>query len=150
MDGDVLVLNLARRRDKRDAMCRALATAGVKAEFITAVDGQSLNHDICQDLGHHVFEGWDWSESREESDAAWAQPLPSVQLLRRLAPFYNRQLRWGEVACFLTHRAAWKRVAAGQTWALVLEDDALPLPSLAATVSEMVKELTSTWDVCYL
>ncbi len=54
---------------------------------------------------------------------------------------WQRPLRSGEIACFLSHRAAWQRISESQEPTLILEDDAL----LSSYVPDVLKAL-STWD----
>lgn len=54
---------------------------------------------------------------------------------------WQRPMRPGEIACFLSHRAAWQRIVESQVPTLVLEDDAL----LSSYVPDVLKAL-STWD----
>lgn len=54
--------------------------------------------------------------AQELSDEDWAMDLtPSIE--------YPYQLRSGELACFLSHRKCWKKLAESQQeWALIMED----------------------------
>ena len=54
---------------------------------------------------------------------------------------WQRPMRPGEIACFLSHRAAWQRIVDSQEPTLVLEDDAL----LSSYVPNVLKAL-SRWD----
>eukprot|EP00439_Symbiodinium_sp_Y106_P072286 s104_g13.t1 len=77
------------------------------------------------------------AQENQLRDRGWAQPSLPVPVLRRLAPFYNRPMRWGEVACALTHRRAWLRVLEmGPGPTLILEDDALPAARAGPLLSE--------------
>ncbi|CAE7252977.1 colgalt1 [Symbiodinium sp. CCMP2592] len=155
----VLCCSLLRRDDRRRRMVEALRAAKLTGEFLDAVDGRELQASAA---AVPIYGGWDWSnddwdqemEPTQENqlrDRGWAQPSLPVPVLRRLAPFYNRPMRWGEVACALTHRRAWLRaLEMGPGPTLILEDDALPAARAGPLLSEVLGELPEEWDVCFL
>lgn len=64
----------------------------------------------------------------------------------------RRYLTPGMVACFMSHRAVWKRVVeAGHPFALVLEDDAdIVIADAHETIAEYVDALPPGWNVLFL
>lgn len=59
---------------------------------------------------------------------------------------WERELSGGEKACFLSHRRAWTEVAAGNSPALILEDDAW----LAGTVAGLLRKLETREGIDHL
>lgn len=57
--------------------------------------------------------------------------------LATLAQSWERPMLAREVACFLSHRALWERIAAGAEPALILEDDALLADAAPAVLDEL-------------
>lgn len=57
------------------------------------------------------------------------------ETLRTLGRSWERPLSAPELACFLSHRAVWMRVAAGTEPALILEDDAVLSPRVPAVLA---------------
>lgn len=90
----ILIINLPRSTDRRDAMAAQLARLDIAAEFIEAVDGRAL--DPQQRVAYCA-----------ESFAAFHSPLTAA-----------------EVGCYLSHLKALERIAdQGWPRAVVLEDD---------------------------
>jgi glycosyl transferase, family 25 len=69
-------------------------------------------------------------------DATAVADIPPAELAR-LERAWCRPLRPAEVACALSHRRAWKEVAAGQGPVLILEDDAVLAPDTAAVIAAL-------------
>ena len=64
---------------------------------------------------------------------------------------YGLTLTRGAVGCAMSHKVIWEEVAAGRKeLALVLEDDAVILPSFRDRIPLIVAELPETWDILYL
>jgi glycosyl transferase family 25 len=95
IDVPVLVLNLDRSPERREAMKAMLDSFGVKFSFFSAVDGQSLG---------------------PEQETLYSR----VRAFRES----NRDLHPTEIACALSHIRMWEFVR-DQDWAacLILEDD---------------------------
>ncbi len=95
------VINLDRSKDRLAHMREALGRARVDFERMAAVDGAALTRDALE------------SFQRERAAAKPEGWLP------------------GEAGCFLSHLAAWQRIAAGtDPWAAILEDDIHVSPDL--------------------
>jgi Glycosyltransferase family 25 (LPS biosynthesis protein) len=64
--------------------------------------------------------------------------IKAVYVRELLAPRYPFDLGKGEIACFLSHRSVWRRIAKGSgDFALVLEDDVeLESPVFAAQLEQ--------------
>ncbi len=54
---------------------------------------------------------------------------------------WQRPLRKTELACFLSHREAWKRAANSDTHSLILEDDAVLSPSTKVIIHDIIGSL---------
>ena len=54
---------------------------------------------------------------------------------------WQRPLRKTELACFLSHREAWKRAANSNTHSLILEDDAVLSPSTKDIIHDIIVSL---------
>ncbi|WP_298428878.1 glycosyltransferase family 25 protein [uncultured Jannaschia sp.] len=92
-----LIVHLARATQRRSQVDRLIEDCPVPAEILDAVDGRALTPE--------------------------ALAARYVAGLHR--PRYPFEANPGEIACFLSHRAAWTRIVeAGWDAALVIEDDA--------------------------
>lgn len=135
-NGPVFVINLARAVDRRLAMERELAQAGFvpgEVEMVRAVDARDLTLESLARRGAKLFSGW---------------RLPGLSV-----PFHARDLKWGEVACSLSHFEVWRRIAASAApFALVLEDD-VELVGDARAIQRALWSLAGLaphWDLCYV
>ena len=54
---------------------------------------------------------------------------------------WQRPLRKTELACFLSHREAWKKAANSDTHSLILEDDAVLSPSSKDIIHDVIESL---------
>jgi len=110
LDLPVVVINLAHRHDRWDAISRRLSAAGLGNLLkAPAVEGARL------------------------SDATIAHCLGPSQRMPDGAPDSHLALTRPAIGCFLSHLAVWRWViASGVPRALVLEDDACPTPDYAA------------------
>ena len=91
------ILHLERATGRLANVRRLAEACGVPSEVFPAVDGRSVDPDDIEGV------------AREPA----------------FAPAYPFDLNPGEVGCFLSHRAIWKRIARGaEDAALVMEDDA--------------------------
>ena len=118
----LLVINLDRSAVRWREAASAYAAAGLSVERLPAVDGESLSE---AEVGR-VYDG--------EGN-------------RRL---YKRPLTRGEIGCYLSHREAWRRIAAsGAAGGYVFEDDGLPTGRLAEAMA-LVEGLAWSWDMIKL
>jgi glycosyl transferase family 25 len=106
LDYDILVINLAEARERRQRICDHLAQLGVTSmQMVDAVRGDRLAAD----------------ERALRADDA------------RTLDRYGRVLTPGELGCALSHVRAYDMLLAGpQAFALILEDDAVLLPEAIA------------------
>lgn len=110
LDLPVVVINLAHRHDRWEAISRRMTTAGLGNLLkAPAVEGARL------------------------SDATIARCLGPSQHLADGVPDSHLSLTRPAIGCFLSHLAVWRWViASGVSRALVLEDDACPTPGYTA------------------
>ncbi|CAO2637217.1 Procollagen galactosyltransferase 2 [Lemmus lemmus] len=96
---EIFMINLKRRKDRRDRMLRTLYEQEIDVKVVEAVDGKALNTSQLK---------------------AWnIEMLPGYR-----DPYSSRPLTRGEIGCFLSHFSVWKEVidrALEKT--LVIEDD---------------------------
>jgi glycosyl transferase family 25 len=133
----VFVINLERAAHRRVRMQDQFERAGFSAagiEYLRAVDAQDLTADRLDRLGARLFDRWKQPDSP--------------------APYHSRALKWGEIACSLSHIEVWRRIAASEdTFALVLEDDVVFVPDAHSIIQQRLSELTGLkpgWDLCYV
>ena len=114
------IINLARATQRRAEMEPLINQAGLadKTDFFLAIDGQELR-----------------TSTQAESLRHQAQRAP-----RFVAP----PLTWGEVACFLSHRALWHELSQDSKHShyVILEDDI----SLDSTLEPIVESLAKTTE----
>src|SRR5262245_6692080 len=97
------VINLPRATDRREAMERQLATSDLDYEFVEAIEGRNLSADEYAELvDHTAVERW----------PHWLTP--------------------GAIGCLLSHRRVLEMAAERDEPSLILEDDAVLSPHLAA------------------
>lgn len=116
----IFVISLAREPERRALMAQELT--GFDFKFVEGVEGAAL----------------DVASFADRLDTLW------FRIMRR------RNLRPGEIGCFLSHYGLWERLVETRTpHALILEDDA----RLEGGFREIVAEIMSIqdeWDVAYL
>lgn len=96
---EVFMINLKRRRDRRERMLRALREQEIEVRLLEAVDGKAMNASQVEALG--------------------IQMLPGYK-----DPYHGRPLTKGELGCFLSHYRIWTEVVErGLQKSLVFEDD---------------------------
>ncbi len=106
----IYIINLTRAVERRERMKKAFALSLWPLEFCDAIDGKLLSD---QDLCGLANEG---------------------SIYKR----YKRMLSPGEVACSASHRTAMGRLlASGESSAIILEDDVVPIPEFYEIVSEL-------------
>lgn len=132
-----IIAGIQRRLDRRQAMLKQLANRGIK-EF-----------QFAADLGLSVdWRSWECNDIRSLCKRVFPWRLPKSQ-----NPWWNRDLRLGEIACALTHWNIWNYAyAQSLSKFIVLEDDA-QLRLGFATFEQTIDCLTSkypTWDLLYL
>lgn len=103
----VYFINLARSKERACAMKEHLATRGIAAVRVVAVDGRELTAE------------------------QWARYDPRPREGRG-----DPALTSSEVACFLSHRKVWKAIANSGRAGLILEDDARLAENAASLLTE--------------
>ncbi|NXO66627.1 GT252 galactosyltransferase, partial [Phainopepla nitens] len=95
----IFMINLKRRKDRRDRMLRTLYEQEIAVKVVEAVDGKALNTSQLKALSIEMLPGY-----RD--------------------PYSSRPLTRGEIGCFLSHYYIWKEVVSrGLQKTLVIEDD---------------------------
>ncbi|XP_030063805.1 inactive glycosyltransferase 25 family member 3 [Microcaecilia unicolor] len=127
--GEVFLINLKRRSDRRERMLRSLYEQEISCEVVDAVDGSALNSSDIKKLGVNLLPGY-------------------------YDPFSGRTLTKGEVGCFLSHFTVWKEVVKRQLdRAVVMEDDVRFEGFFKQRLMRLMKEVTEAtlnWDLIYL
>lgn len=95
----IFMINLKRRKDRRDRMLRTLYEQEIAVKVVEAVDGKALNTSQLKALSIEMLPGY-----RD--------------------PYSSRPLTRGEIGCFLSHYYIWKEVVSrGLEKTLIIEDD---------------------------
>ena len=85
------IISLARTPQRRAGALERAAAAGLTdVRLFEAVDGRRLSHQELRRRGVTLYPSW----RRAESSYC----------------FFNRELRWGEVGCALSHLGVWRRL----------------------------------------
>nr|XP_035932626.1 procollagen galactosyltransferase 2 isoform X2 [Halichoerus grypus] len=96
---EIFMINLKRRKDRRDRMLRTLYEQEIEVKIVEAVDGKALNTSQLKALNIEMLPGY-----RD--------------------PYSSRPLTRGEIGCFLSHYSVWKEVIDRELEkTLVIEDD---------------------------
>lgn len=104
---------------------------------------------ITETLDRHgvLFHIEEAVDAREMSDDRFAASVDEAAARAR----YGRPMTRAEAACFMSHRAVWRKVVASRRAAIVLEDDALPEPLFYERVLAMSPmQLASMGDIVLL
>lgn len=96
----------------------------------------SLKHEIDRQI---VLKGY-------FKDAELIEAIDKVNIKR------TKDLKNGEIACFLSHQKIWKMIANSDNndWVLVLEDDAKPIKDWKVKLDEGLKEIPNNFGIVYL
>eukprot|EP00967_Tisochrysis_lutea_P150874 scaffold292619_cov39-Tisochrysis_lutea.AAC.2 len=118
----LFLISLRRRPAKRASALERVAAAGFADVWLyDAVDGKDLRSRGLP-TGVSVYDGW---------------RLPTSTFR-----FYNRNLKWGEVGCALSHYHVWEKVVQlGLPFAVVVEDDAAFVENAREAVVHVVRRL---------
>ncbi len=116
------VISLARRPAKRRATMGRVREVGLRAATtFDAVDGRELDAEALRSRGVSPYSGWRLENSGNR--------------------FFDRDLKWGEIGCALSHHAIWKIVAEQHDLAIVLEDDVDFVPGFLMLLDAALCEL---------
>uniref|UniRef100_A0A8C8A6A2 Collagen beta(1-O)galactosyltransferase 2b n=1 Tax=Oryzias sinensis TaxID=183150 RepID=A0A8C8A6A2_9TELE len=128
-DFQIFLINLKRRLDRRQRMLKTMASLGLQATSVDAVDGKALNTSQLQMLGIEMLPGYK-------------------------DPYSGRVLTRGEIGCFLSHHSIWRQVTErGFQKVLVLEDDVRFEPRFRRrleAIMEDVERAQLDWDLIYV
>ncbi|XP_076142678.1 procollagen galactosyltransferase 1 [Alosa pseudoharengus] len=126
---EIFMINLLRRKDRRDRMLRTLYEQELTCKVINAVDGKALNTSQVDALGIKMLPGY--------SD-----------------PYHGRPLTKGELGCFLSHYNIWKEIVdRGLRSSLVIEDDLRFEVFFKRRLQNIMEEVESQglkWDLIYI
>ena len=114
------VVSLVRETQRRATIAERLRALDIPFEFFDAVDG------------------------------ATAQPDKSVYDPDRMITWNRKPLTAGQIGCYMSHYRVWQQLATSDdNFALILEDDTIPLPSLN-TLLDSINRLPKNWEVVLL
>jgi len=117
------ILHLERATGRNAAVEALRKTLPIDSEVLPAVDGARLS----------------------------AQQVEAVYRRARFAPRYPFALGLPEIGAFLSHRAAWRRIADdGLDFAFIFEDDAALNPQLFASMLEFLAAERQAWEYALL
>ncbi len=121
----IYVLTLERATDRRAAFARALA--GLRYEVVHGQDKLELDYPDLEARGMY------------DERAA------------RRAHRHGRGVTLGHIACVLSHARIWRRILEeGHERALVLEDDAEPIPDAIDLAPAVLAQLPPSFELAYL
>mmetsp|Transcript_55426 Transcript_55426/g.127388 ORF Transcript_55426/g.127388 Transcript_55426/m.127388 type:complete len:271 (-) Transcript_55426:183-995(-) len=120
MTTETVVISLQRRPQRRAAFLARAAHAGLcSVRVFDAVDGNTLCEASLRARG--------------------VVPYPFWRLADSPCRFFNRELKWGEIGCSLSHHAVWLEFAASaHQRILILEDDVDFAPGFAELMDDAV------------
>ncbi|XP_006631559.1 procollagen galactosyltransferase 1 [Lepisosteus oculatus] len=126
---EIFMINLKRRKDRRDRMLQTLHEQEIACKVVPAVDGKALNVSDIHNMGIHMLPGY--------SD-----------------PYHGRPLTKGELGCFLSHYNIWKEIVdRGLETSLVIEDDLRFEVFFKRRLQNLMYEVQSEgldWDLIYI
>nr|XP_033773160.1 procollagen galactosyltransferase 2 [Geotrypetes seraphini] len=126
---EIFMINLKRRKDRRDRMLQSLYEMEIAITIVNAVDGKALNSSQLKALNIEMLPGY-----RD--------------------PYSGRELTRGEIGCFLSHHHVWKQVVDRRLEkSLLIEDDARFEPQFKRRLMKLmddVEEEQLDWDLIYI
>jgi glycosyl transferase, family 25 len=132
-DLPIYVVNLKRRVDRKERLCRLLGDGTYK--LFSSDIGCSFDSDDALELIGKNIKIFDWRIVSEN-------------------PWWNRPVKLGEVGCLLSHHACWRHASVrDKEFALFFEDDVSVPSNWRTEVEDVLLELAafdSTWDILYL
>lgn len=125
----IYLINLKRRPDRRVKMEYLFDQLGIEAKYFEAVDGKQLNKTYLDSINVKQLPGY--------SD-----------------PYHKRDLKMGEIGCFLSHYFIWQDMVANKyEKILIFEDDIRFGPGFQRSLQIIMKEAEvykSDWELFYL
>ncbi|XP_044295261.1 procollagen galactosyltransferase 2 isoform X2 [Varanus komodoensis] len=130
MDFDeIFMINLKRRKDRRDRMLRTLYEQEIAVKIVEAVDGKALNTSQLKALNIDMLPGY-----RD--------------------PYSSRVLTRGEIGCFLSHYYIWKEVVSRELEkSLVIEDDVRFEHQFKKKLTKLMDDIERAqldWELIYI
>ncbi|XP_032082006.1 procollagen galactosyltransferase 2 [Thamnophis elegans] len=126
---EIFMINLKRRKDRRDRMLRTLYEQEIEVKLVEAVDGKMLNTSQLKALNIDM--------------------LPGYQ-----DPYSSRVLTRGEIGCFLSHYYIWKEVVSREMEkCLVIEDDVRFEHQFKKKLTKLMDDIERgqlDWDLIYI
>ncbi|XP_031291463.1 procollagen galactosyltransferase 2 isoform X1 [Camelus dromedarius] len=126
---EIFMINLKRRKDRRDRMLRTLYEQEIEVKIVEAVDGKALNTSQLKALNIEMLPGY-----RD--------------------PYSSRPLTRGEIGCFLSHYSVWKEVIDRELEkALVIEDDVRfehQFKKKLMTLMDDIDRAQLDWELIYI
>ncbi|XP_061490043.1 procollagen galactosyltransferase 2 isoform X2 [Rhineura floridana] len=126
---EIFMINLKRRKDRRDRMLRTLYEQEISVKLVEAVDGKALNTSQLKALNIDM--------------------LPGYQ-----DPYSLRVLTRGEIGCFLSHYYIWKEVMDRELEKiLVIEDDVRFEHQFKKKLTKLMDDIERAqldWELIYI
>ncbi|XP_078515346.1 procollagen galactosyltransferase 2 [Lissotriton helveticus] len=126
---EIFMINLKRRKDRRDRMLQSLYEQEIKVQIFDAVDGKALNTSQLKAMKIDMLPGYH-------------------------DPYSGRELTRGEIGCFLSHYYIWKEmVDRNLEQVLVIEDDVRFENHFKRKLMKVMSDIEETqleWDLIYI
>nr|XP_060630476.1 procollagen galactosyltransferase 2 [Anolis sagrei ordinatus] len=126
---EIFLINLKRRKDRRDRMLQTLHEQEIAVKLVEAVDGKTLNTSQLKALNIDM--------------------LPGYQ-----DPYSSRVLTRGEIGCFLSHYYIWKEVVDREMEkTLVIEDDVRFEHQFKKKLTKLMDDIERAqldWELIYI
>ncbi|KAK4820405.1 hypothetical protein QYF61_026241 [Mycteria americana] len=126
---EIFMINLKRRKDRRDRMLRTLYEQEIAVKIVEAVDGKALNTSQLKALSIDMLPGY-----RD--------------------PYSSRPLTRGEIGCFLSHYYIWKEVVNRELEkTLVIEDDVRFEHQFKRKLMKLMNDIEQAqldWELIYI
>ncbi|XP_022449053.1 procollagen galactosyltransferase 2 isoform X2 [Delphinapterus leucas] len=126
---EIFMINLKRRKDRRDRMLRTLYEQEIEVKIVEAVDGKALNTSQLKALNIEMLPGY-----RD--------------------PYSSRPLTRGEIGCFLSHYSVWKEVIDRELEkTLVIEDDVRFEHQFKKKLTKLMDDIDRVqldWELIYI
>ncbi|XP_022122338.2 glycosyltransferase 25 family member [Pieris rapae] len=124
----IFMINLERRKKRRDLMNASFVELGIVSKWFKAIDGKSLTkEDIIKKYNIKL--------------------LPNYE-----DPYHKRPMKAGEIGCFLSHYFIWKKIVENHyNTTLILEDDIHFVPYFKEKFLTVLQEIRQIdWDLLYI
>ncbi|XP_068617577.1 glycosyltransferase 25 family member [Battus philenor] len=124
---EIYVINLERRKERRNYMEMSLKELGIDFTMFNAIDGRNLEFCNLKEYSITLLPGYE-------------------------DPYHKRPMKAGEVGCFLSHYYIWEQIVEKHfKTTLVLEDDIHFVPYFRQQFLLLLQELEQLdWDFVYI